>query len=121
MLVPVLVGWKYCLQMSNSMEWAQTHIEAIKDNCKRHVEFNQPIPQDVLDNIQIPANNSSDDDNSSTTSPVPISTTTTAAPTNVFSPQLLNNIREMSCPNDCSKKGTCTNGKSCKQSRIGWY
>lgn len=87
------------------MEWAQVHIEAIKDNCLRHVKFNQPIPKEVLDNIQRPSQNSSEDNTT---------TSTTASPDEdqalIFTPEILETIKELSCLNDCSGNGQCVKG-----------
>lgn len=89
------------------MEWTQIHIEAIKKECINMVEFNQPIPPEVLDLIKVPttANNTS----WGTTTDIP--NPTTGQQTFQFTPDLLKNIKDVSCINDCSENGKCEKGK----------
>lgn len=95
------------------MEWTQIHIEAIKKECINIVEFNQPIPQEVLEHIQPP----SDPDNDTTANSTKwstkndISKPTTWQQTFQFTPDLLRNIKDVSCINDCSGNGKCEKGK----------
>ena len=101
------------------MEWTQIHIEAVKKNCIKQVEFNQPIPQDILAKIIVPT----DDDNGTyghdndTNGNDTTWETTTFIPTTVsnkqsfiFTRDLLTQIKEVSCINDCNENGKCIKG-----------
>lgn len=80
------------------MEWTSVHIEAAKENCLKYMLFNQPIPQEVLDNIQTPSDNSSD---GTKTNPIGVSQ---------FTPERLKYLRDVSCLNDCNGNGQCESG-----------
>jgi hypothetical protein len=89
------------------MEWTQLHIEGIKKACVRLIEFNQPIPHEVLATLNI----TTPGDNIATTNATSgASTTMTPFVTAIFTLELLKRIKEIACPNDCGHHGQCVNG-----------
>ncbi|XP_052274252.1 von Willebrand factor D and EGF domain-containing protein-like isoform X4 [Dreissena polymorpha] len=104
---------------SNSMEWTQLHIEGIKKACIRIVEFNQPIPAEILANFNTTSNYENNSTNTSDVSFL-LSTTPSFLNTSLFTSDLLQRIKEVSCPNDCDNHGQCMNGKCrCDNGYIG--
>ena len=94
------------------MEWTQIHIEAVKKNCISQVEFNQPIPQAVLAKITVPTDDNNDTYGNDTTAETMTFLPTTASNQQsfIFTPDLLTQIKEVSCINDCSEHGQCVKG-----------
>ena len=90
------------------MDWALTHLEGLKDICKHQVQINQPLPPEVLtDKTFTDALNDTD------VNPIENTTAmvTNQPANNVFSPEFLANLEEISCLNECSGQGHCVNGK----------
>jgi len=82
-------------------------VDAIRQNCIKHVEFHQPIPEEVLQEARaaLPA----EWFNESTTVS---SVTTTNAPDEldaVFT-DTLRRLKEIDCPFNCNENGQCQNG-----------
>ena len=94
------------------MEWAQIHIEAVKKNCIKQIQFNQPIPQDILAEINVPIDDESDTYQNDTTgeSATFLRKTSSGQQTFIFTPDLLTQIKEVSCINDCYGHGKCIKG-----------
>ena len=91
------------------MEWALAHLEGVKSHCTYQVEINQPLPPDVtlaagFIDVMNDTNVNSTDRNSS----VPIKHAVFEA----FSPEFLAKVEALSCMNECSGNGVCTNGKT---------
>ena len=99
------------------MDWTQIHIEAVKKNCIGQVEFNQPVPQDVMDTITIPTEDYNISYGNGTLGKDTTLETTTSLPKTtsiqhsfIFTPELLTQIKEVSCINDCNEHGQCVKG-----------
>lgn len=94
------------------MEYVEVHIETLKASCLKQGEFNQPVPQNVVDNIKLPSDISTPNGTDSTNE----TTTKSTEPTSIFVPAIppdfLSNFKQISCPNDCSGHGKCTAGKT---------
>lgn len=89
-----------------------THLEGIKETCVEHVEVMQPLPPEVRAELVVLPENTSTGGNNVTvvysTLPPP---TTPSGGADVITPQLLDDIKEASCPNECEGHGVCNNGK----------
>jgi len=105
--------------MTSSLEWTKVHIEALKQNCIDYVAYNQPIPEDVLKNATAPLPeewfNSTDYENETTVTPTPTQITTNGPITvtqnpGYFTSDLLDNLKDIGCPNDCNGNGVCQKG-----------
>ena len=106
----------------------------MKQNCVEHVEFRQPIPPEVLKNATepLPAEwfneteeaTSNNETEVAPTNNVPEEATTTTEQlstetkqvtitlkSTVFTPELLQSLKEIACPFECNGNGECTNGK----------
>jgi len=72
------------------------------------------MPQDILDSITPPTFDDNDtmanDSHSTQTTASPITATTVNPNAGLITPELLEEIKDVSCPEDCSGHGTCVNG-----------
>jgi len=111
---------KYLLlfsKLTHSFDWTQLHIESLKQSCIAHVEFNQPIPEDIvrLATAPLPEEwfNITDDTNITDVlaiQPQPTILTPGTTKQSVFNVDLLLSLRDIGCSNDCSGNGECRKG-----------
>ena len=89
------------------MEWSLTHLEGLKDICKHQVQINQPLPPEVLTDksFTYAQNDTNVHSTDSSTDSV------TNKSDNVFTPEFLAKLVAVSCLNECSGQGNCTNGR----------
>ena len=89
------------------MDWALTHLEGLKLICKHQVQINQPLPPELLtDKSFIGTRNAT-----SIPSTVSASSNVTKKSDIVFTPEFLAKLEAISCLNECSGEGNCSNGK----------
>ncbi|XP_053389303.1 von Willebrand factor D and EGF domain-containing protein-like [Mercenaria mercenaria] len=91
-------------QITNSMDWALTHLEALKDKCMHEIKVNQPLSADELAEVDIIVNNTV----INTETRLNDSLTLPLIPT--FSTELLETVEEVTCPNECNGNGKCEKG-----------
>ena len=106
---------------TQSLNWASEQVELLKSNCIYQVQQNQPLPADVyqIATAPLPEEWFSITEDTSITEilaiqPQPISTTpglTTEQPT-IYTPALLERLKYIGCPNDCSGNGECKRGST---------
>jgi len=77
----------------------------------KYVEFNQPISKEVLDSITPPTFDDTDIiSNETHTTATPITATTVNPNVGLITPEFLDELKDVSCPFDCFRKGTCVKG-----------
>ncbi|XP_053403813.1 von Willebrand factor D and EGF domain-containing protein-like [Mercenaria mercenaria] len=99
---------------TQSMEWSSSHLDALKDICVFEVNVNQPLTVEDLASFE-PTDNSSSSINITTDI---MSITKQLSPDSVFNAEFLNELKNVSCLNDCSRHGECNEG-SC-QCEVGF-
>ncbi|KAL4216668.1 hypothetical protein ACF0H5_024391 [Mactra antiquata] len=96
--------------MTNSMDWTMQHVESIKETCIDHVEVMQPLPPDVrAELVVLPDRNTTDDNNGTIEYPTLPPLNEFSNP-NIITPELLTDIKDVSCPNECQGHGECIKG-----------
>ncbi|KAK3592180.1 hypothetical protein CHS0354_024854, partial [Potamilus streckersoni] len=91
--------------LTQSMDWAGSHLEVAKTNCLHQVKVNQPIPAHILANLTIV--------NNLTSAIINSSTSVTTDPTehfSIYNAAFLDDIVSTLCPMECSGQGICKNG-----------
>ncbi|XP_053373990.1 uncharacterized protein LOC123532953 [Mercenaria mercenaria] len=107
--------------VTNSMDWTNIHLEGIKKQCIYNMEVNQPLSDSVLSELNrltedpndFKKNDSEYNSSFSTTeTPTTIvsAKTPVTEPSFTFTPEMLEHIKSVSCLNDCSGHGKCSEG-----------
>lgn len=108
MSIVCLSKYGLVLQLTNSMDWTMTHLQAIKDTCQHQIKINLPLPPEILaDKSFIKyANHSAVNVTNKYDLPSP------HVVHKAFSSDFLATIEEISCLNECSGHGKCNNGST---------
>ena len=86
------------------MDWALTHLEGIKSNCKYQLYINQPLPPEITSDPDF-INNATEADSNTTT----VNDTVTSS--EIFTPEFLDKVEKLACTNECFGNGICNSGK----------
>lgn len=86
------------------MDWSLTHLEGMKENCIHEIKVNQPLSEGDLKDVEIIVNNTNINFNTTTNESVIVPEIPS------FSKELLNDIEDVNCPNECNGNGKCEKG-----------
>ncbi|KAL3881775.1 hypothetical protein ACJMK2_028169, partial [Sinanodonta woodiana] len=85
--------------ITKTMFWAATHLDNAQKKCIYQVTVNQPLPEQIIK------------DNNVTLNPDEPARNKTTNETEVYTSELLQDLKDMACPMNCTDQGNCSKGQ----------
>jgi len=111
------------LKITGTFDLTNVHIQALKQNCIEHVEYHQPIPEEIIQSATEPLSEewfNETEEATTTAAPGASSTGSVAPETSFFTIESLSNLRDIGCPFDCYGNGACHEGNYRHLSISSW-
>ncbi|KAK3609853.1 hypothetical protein CHS0354_015039 [Potamilus streckersoni] len=85
--------------LTNTTFWTPTHLDHAQKRCIHQVTVNQPIPEQIIKKYNVTSNSLEQVSNQTTNG------------TGIYSASLLQNLRDLACPMNCTGQGDCIKGQ----------